>query len=154
MEINPLAQHKEAIPTIAKWYYEEWSHFYPDRTMNDVEQYIGGGKKKNKILVALVALEGEALLGTVCLRIHDMNTRLDLTPWLAGLYVAESRRRQGIGTALVHAIERKAKEMSARKLYLYTEKPEGFYTRLGWRVKERTEYHGYPVTIMEKEILF
>jgi N-acetylglutamate synthase-like GNAT family acetyltransferase len=57
-------------------------------------------------------------LGTVSLKIHDMDTRLDLTPWLSGLYIAESRREQGIGTTLVNVIERKAKELSARKLYL------------------------------------
>ena len=80
-----------------------------------------------------------------------MDTRLDLTPWLSGLYIAESRREQGIGTTLVNVIERKARELSAWKLFLYTLKSEGFYTRLGWFVKERTEYQSYPATIMEKE---
>ncbi len=149
-EIYNLANHKEVIPTVAKWFYQEWSHLYPGRTVNDVEQVIWGRGKK-KILITLVAFEGEELLGTVSLKIHDMDTRLDLTPWLSGLYIAESRREQGIGTTLVNVIERKAKELSARKLYLYTLKSEGFYTRLGWFVKERTEYQSYPATIMEKE---
>jgi len=82
-----------------------------------------------------------------------MDTRLDLTPWLSGLYIAESRGEQGIGTTLVNVIERKGKELSARKLYLYTLKSEGFYTRLRWFVKERTEYQSYPATIMEKEFV-
>lgn len=154
MEIHYLADHREAIPTIARWFYQEWPYLYPDRTLSDIEQFIGGGIRKNKMLVALVAFEGEELLGTVSIKIHDMGTRLNLTPWLAGLYVVESQRRQGIGTKLVNAIERKAKEISVRKLYLYTMKSEGFYTKAGWFVKERTEYHGYPVTIMEKEMVF
>lgn len=153
MDIHSLSTHKEVIPMIAKWFYQEWSYLYPNRTLSDIEQAIGGKRIKNKILTTLVAFEGETLLGTVSLKIHDMDTRLDLTPWLAGLYVAEIWRKQGIGTTLVNAIERKAKEISIRKLYLYTLRSEGFYARLGWLVEERTEYHGYPVTIMEKEII-
>jgi N-acetylglutamate synthase-like GNAT family acetyltransferase len=81
-----------------------------------------------------------------------MDTRLDLTPWLAGLYVAAHRRRQGIGTMLVSAIEKKARELGVQTLFLYTPESETFYSRLGWRVKDRTKYHGYPVSVMEKEI--
>ena len=87
------------------------------------------------------------------LKVHDMDTRLDLTPWLASLYVSESRRRQGIGTELVSAIERKAQTLGVETLYLYTPESEVFYSQLGWQVKERTEYHGYPVTLMRKEIV-
>ncbi len=152
MEIHPLANHKEVIPTLAKWFFQEWSHLYPGQTVNDIEQVILG-RGKMKPLVTFVAFEGEEVLGAVSLKIHDMDTRLDLTPWLSGLYIAESRRKQGFGTALVNRIEQRAKKISARKLYLYTLKSEVFYARLGWWVRERTEYHGYPATIMEKEII-
>jgi N-acetylglutamate synthase-like GNAT family acetyltransferase len=81
-----------------------------------------------------------------------MDTRLDLTPWLAGLYVSASRRRQGIGAALVSAIEKEAHGLGVERLYLYTPKSAAFYSRLGWQIKERTEYHGYPVTLMQKGI--
>jgi N-acetylglutamate synthase-like GNAT family acetyltransferase len=89
----------------------------------------------------------------VCLKVHDMDTRLDLTPWLAGLYVKAPRRRQGIGITLVSAIEKKAHELGIERLYLYTPESEVFYSRLGWQIKERTEYHGYSVTLMQKEIV-
>ncbi len=86
-------------------------------------------------------------------KVHDMDTRLNLTPWLAGLYVSAPRRRQGIGAALVSAIEKTAHDLGVEKLYLYTPESENFYLRLGWHVKERTEYHGYPVALMQKEIV-
>lgn len=102
----------------------------------------------------MVAVDGAELLGTVCLKTHDMETRRELTPWLASLYVAKPWRGRGVGTALVRAIEKKANELAVEKLYLYTPESQGFYSRLGWHVKEQTEYHGCPVTIMEKEIVF
>lgn len=153
MDIAHLAGHKEIIPTLARWFYQEWAYLHPDRTLEDVERLIGERTNTTKIPVALVAFEGGELLGTVCLKVHDMDTRLDLTPWLAGLYVTAPWRRKGIGTALVSAIEKKAHELQVEKLYLFTPASEGFYSRLGWHVYERTEYHGYPVTIMEKKIV-
>ncbi|WP_367025857.1 GNAT family N-acetyltransferase [Methylococcus sp. ANG] len=153
MNIEYLADHKELIPTLARWFYEEWAYLHPERTYADVEHLITERAQTNKIPVALVAFEGNELLGTVCLKVHDMDTRLDLTPWLAGLYIAAPRRKQGIGATLVSAIEKKAHELGVKTLYLYTPESETFYARHGWHVKERTEYHGCPVTIMEKQIV-
>lgn len=152
MNIAYLAEHREVIPTLAHWFYEEWAYLHPERTYSDVERLITERAQMDKIPVALVAIEGEELLGTVCLKVHDMDTRLDLTPWLAGLYVSAQRRRQGIGAALVSAIEEKACELNVSRLYLYTPASESFYSKLGWIVKERIKYHGYPVTLMQKEI--
>lgn len=153
MDIAYLADHKDVIPTLAHWFYEEWAYLHPDRTFEDVKRLIAERTNKTKIPVALVAFDGNELLGTVCLKTHDMETRPDLTPWLAGLYVAKPWRRKGVGAALVKAIEKKANELAVEKLYLYTPESEGFYSRWGWQVKEKTEYHGCPVTIMEKEIV-
>ncbi|TAM43498.1 MAG: GNAT family N-acetyltransferase [Gammaproteobacteria bacterium] len=153
MDIAYLADRRDVIPTLAQWFYQEWAYLHPDRTLEDVERLIGERTNITKIPVALVAFEGDELLGTVCLKVHDMDTRLDLTPWLAGLYVAVAWRRKGIGTALVSAIEKKARELQVEKLYLYTPESEGFYSRLEWHLNERTAYHGYPVTIMDKKIV-
>jgi GNAT superfamily N-acetyltransferase len=152
MDITYLANHKEVIPLLSRLFFEEWAYLHPERTLNDFENLILERTNKNRIPVALVAFEGAELLGTVCLKIHDMDTRPDLTPWLAGLYVVAPRRRQGVGAALVAAIEKKAGDLGVKKLYLYTPESEGFYAKLGWKVKERPEYHGYAVTIMEKDI--
>lgn len=152
MKIEYLADHKEVIPTLAQWSFEEWAYLHPGRTIEDVERLIAERANKTKIPIALVAFENKELLGTICIKMHDMETRLDLTPWLAGLYVAKPWRRRGVGSALVKAIEIKALEFAIEKLYLYTPESENFYSRLGWRVKEKIGYHSYPVTIMEKEI--
>ena len=153
MNIEYLANHKEVIPTLTQWFYEEWAYLHPDWTIADVERLLEERAHTDRIPVALVAFDGPELLGTVCLKVHDMDTRLDLTPWLAGLYVSAPRRRQGIGAALVAAIEKTAHDFSVDRLYLYTPESENFYSRLGWNVKERVEYHGYPVALMQKKIV-
>lgn len=153
MNIEYLADHRDVIPTLAQWFFEEWAYLHPERTYSDVERIITERAQTDKIPVALVAFDGKELLGTVCLKVHDMDTRIELTPWLAGLYVSSAKRRQGIGAALVSAIEQKAGELGVRRLYLYTPESEAFYSKLGWLVKEKTKYHGFPVAIMQKEIV-
>ncbi len=153
MNIEYLANHREVIPTLARWFYEEWAWLHPERTYADVERLITERAQKNRIPVALVAFDDEELLGTICLKVHDMDTRRDLTPWLAGLYVSAQRRHQGIGAALVSAIEREACDFGINKLYLYTPESEDFYAKCGWQIKERTEYHNCRITLMEKVIV-
>jgi GNAT superfamily N-acetyltransferase len=150
MYIADLADHPAVIPTLAQWFHAEWSYLYPERTGADVERQIAERAQKTAIPLALVALGDDQPVGTVCLKVHDMDTRTDLTPWLAGLYVAAPWRRRGVGAALVAAIEARASELHVPTLYLYTPQSAAFYARLGWRVLEQTEYHGYPVTVMTK----
>lgn len=151
MKIAYLADHPHVIPTLAAWFYEEWAYLHPGRTQAYVEQTIAERVNKDKVPLALVAFEGSEPIGTVCLKVYE-GDRHDLTPWLAGLYVAKPWRRRGVGAALVAAIEKTARELGIGRLYLYTPEGEHFYLKLEWQVKERTVYNGYPVVIMQKEL--
>jgi len=150
--IDYLANHTEAIPVLAAWFHEEWSYLYPERTLYDVERSIAGRSQVDRIPIALVAMEAGEVIGTVCLKVHDMDTHLHLSPWLAGLYVARTWRGRGIGSALVRAMEEKAQELEVGHLYLYTPDSESFYASLDWRLLERVPYHGSTVAVMEKQI--
>jgi N-acetylglutamate synthase-like GNAT family acetyltransferase len=85
----------------------------------------------------------------------DMETRRDLPNWLTSLYVVKPWRRRKIGSNLVEHAEKKAVALAIDKLFLFTadvDLPGLFYAKLGWKVREKTEYHSYPVTIMEKNL--
>lgn len=153
MKISYLADHQDVIPILSKWFYREWSYLHPERTEDDFCRLISERINKDKIPMALVAFDQDDLLGTVCLKVNDMDTKPELTPWLAGLYVKESWRRKGVGSTLVDAIERKAFDIGVNHLFLYTPESEHFYSQLGWVVTEREDYHNVPVTVMEKEIV-
>lgn len=153
MEIDYLAHHPEAVRQIADWFFEEWSYLYPGRTLRDFEDLIRRRARMDKLPLALVAIESGTVIGTISLKIQDMDNRTELEPWLAGLYVSWEWRSKGVGTRLVEAVEKMACEMGIRKLFLYTPKSENFYLKLGWRVRERTSYRGAAVVLMEKDIV-
>ena len=78
---------------------------------------------------------------------------MDLSPWLASVYVTPEHRSRGIGTALVQRVIEEAVGLSVETLYLFTPDREGFYASLGWSVVERTEYRGQKVVIMALHIM-
>ncbi len=153
MEIEYLADHKNVIPTLANWSYNEWSNLHPERTLSDVEQLMLERSNKEKIPLCLVAFENDKAIGMIALKTNDLGSRPNLSPWLAGLYVDTKHRKKGVGKKLVFAIEDKAARLGVSKLFLYTPDSEEFYSKLNWVVRERTEWQGHSVSVMEKDIV-
>lgn len=83
---------------------------------------------------------------------EEIDAKHDLTPWLAALYVAPDYRKQGIGSALVRAIEQHARAVGCSEVHLYTMTAEPFYARLGWITRERFDWHGEPMALMTRAL--
>lgn len=148
VKIASLKEHKEFISTLAKWHYDEWSYLHDvdsvGRRVSEFEDEWGS----KEIPQTFVAVENDALVGSASILPHDMDTRMDLTPWLASVYVPVEYRKRGFGSALVRHVVKEASERGYRILHLYTPGREDFYAQLGWSLMERTEYHGHDVSIM------
>jgi predicted N-acetyltransferase YhbS len=153
MEIKYLSEYKEWIPTIADWFYNEWREFYPIDSVNYVIESIQKRTNTDRIPLTLVAIGDDTVIGTVCLKEFDMDTRKEFSPWLAGLYVRQDHRKKGIGTTLVRAIVSEAKRLRVKDLYLWTQGSKDLYIKLGWSVLENTEYKGKDVTIMIRKLI-
>ncbi len=148
MEIGYLADHSHFIPTLSKWHHDQWSYLNPSRTIEDRVEELQLSASRQQIPITFVAFSGGVLLGSASLIAHDMDTRLDLSPWLASVYVAPRHRKKGFGSALVKRTVKEAKASAVETLYLFTPDREDFYARLGWSFLERTGYHGENVVIM------
>jgi N-acetylglutamate synthase-like GNAT family acetyltransferase len=153
MQIDYLKYHTQFIPLIAKWFHGEWGYYYPELTVNDIEDRLHKRLNIDKIPLALVAIENGEVIGTVSLKVFDMDTRMQYTPWLASMYVREDKRKRGIGRKMVAAIEKRSMELGVEMLYLYTPDAESFYANLGWQRIEYTEYRGAKVCVMKKKLI-
>lgn len=153
MEIEYLADHSSAIPTIAQWVYEEWAYLHPERTYAEVERLIAEGSNKEGIPVSLVATVEGQVIGWAVLKASDFKARPNLGPWLGGLFVDKQYRKKGVGTELVREIEGLSARLGVQRLFLVTDDAEVFYSDLGWSVRERVESKGLSVVVMETEIV-
>ena len=148
MTIEYLADHPEAIPILAEWQHAEWGYVRPGDTAEKRAVRLQGWSNRDRIPLTVVALEGNDVLGSASLIEHDMETRMELTPWLAGVFVGEPYRRRGIGAQLVRRIMDETRKLKAPLLYLYTVHSEKFYAALDWKLMERTTYREHEIVIM------
>ena len=146
VDLKVVPQH---IPTLAAWHHAAWSHLNPgDSIESRIERmrqrYLGA----EPLPAMFVWVEGDAVLGSAALVACDMDTRPELTPWLASVYVSDAHRRRGIGAALVRTVTAKARELGFPELFLFTPDKEDFYAGLGWRIFAKELYRGDHVTVM------
>ena len=148
MTIEYLADRPEFLRTLAEWQHGEWGHLRPGDTVEARMVRLGGWGERDRIPLTVLARDDAELLGSASLIAHDMETRMELTPWLAGVFVAPQHRRRGIGAALVRRIVAEAGRLKVPVLYLYTVHSENFYASLGWFLSEHTTYREQNIAIM------
>jgi N-acetylglutamate synthase-like GNAT family acetyltransferase len=148
MTIEYLADHLDALPPLAQWQHDEWGHLRPGDTLEKREARLQRYCNRDRIPLSVVALDDGEVLGSASLILHDMETRMELTPWLAAVFVGEPYRQRGIGAELVRRIMTEAGKLDVRLLYLYTVHSEKFYAALGWVLHEHTSYREQKVAIM------
>ena len=149
--VDFLAHHPTAVDTLAEWHHAQWN--YLDRGVT-LEQRASALRRHRTdgIPLTVVAFAGETVLGSASLIQHDMDTRMELSPWLASVYVAPEYRRQRVGGALVRRIECEATTLGHKTLYLFTPDMQRFYETLGWIALESTVYRGYPQIVMAQHL--
>jgi predicted N-acetyltransferase YhbS len=153
MQIDYLTNHKHLIPELAQLHFNEWGRYRPNDTVDARAERLRACCGKSALPTIVVALSGAELCGSAMLIASDMDTRPDLSPWLAGVYVKVEYRNKGIGSALVTRIVTEAAALGVPRLHLCTDSPGTLYTRLGWSAVERTPYKGILVTIMTFDLL-
>ncbi|MBL8577911.1 MAG: GNAT family N-acetyltransferase [Mesorhizobium sp.] len=103
---------------------------------------------------ALVAHVDGNVAGTVLFVPEELDAIHDLTPWLAGLVVAETHRGKGIGSALVSAVERHAEASGVETLYLYSWHARRFYAARGWTEMQAFMQDGEPMALMSRHLRY
>jgi N-acetylglutamate synthase-like GNAT family acetyltransferase len=130
--ISYLSDHPEYIPQLAQWLFEQWDSILGEKTIETRIRKLQAHMNRDKLPIAWVAHADGQLLGTAALRVHDLEGREDLTPWLGGVFVGSDFRRRGIGAALCAVVEEEVRSRGIQTLYLFTLDKQAWYSRLGW----------------------
>jgi len=120
MKIEYLADYKELVPIVAEYNYNKWEKNYRNNVAVVAQRY-SATKNTDKIPLTIVALdESNNLLGFASLIGNDLETRQDLSPWLAALYVLLKHRGKSIGKKLIERIIAEAKKLKIHHVYLFS----------------------------------
>ena len=152
MQIELLADRPEFIPTLAEWHFREWAYLRPGDSVANRIRLLHERCGRRELPITFVASSGAQLLGSAMLMHHEMDSRPQYTPWLAGVFVSPAERQRGIGSALTQHVVSEAAARGFSTLYLFTPTAEAFFSRLGWSIVERTRYRDADVTIMSREV--
>ena len=152
VRISYLIDQPEYIPQLAQWLFEQWDAILGEGTPEARIRKLEAHLNRDQLPVAWVAHANGQLLGTASLRVHDLEGREDLTPWLGGVFVASQFRRRGIGAALCATVENAARSRGIQTLYLFTLDKQAWYSRLGWAVLGPCVWYQRPGDIMCKQL--
>jgi len=150
MQISYLADQPQLAAQLIPGLLDHWRYVFPDHTAADRAAKFRAHQNYETLPIAWIAHENDVALGTAALRVHDLEGREDLGPWLGGVFVQPQYRGRGIATALCGMVEAKAAAMGITRLYLFTHGEEALYERMGWVRLEPVVWHGHQCTIMTK----
>jgi Predicted acetyltransferase len=129
MEIIELRDKNTFLNQAIQVFWQQWGSeenfkFYEDAILHSATT------SSDNPRFYVVVEEGE-IIGTYAILRNDINSRQDLCPWLACLYVAEEHRGKGIGAKLLEHGLSVASAKGYDNLYLSTDL-ENYYERYGW----------------------
>lgn len=129
MEIVELQERNSLFEKAIHVFWRQWGNednykFYEDAMVHSLN-------KASNLPRFYVAMEKDEIIGTYALLRNDLNSRQDLCPWLACLFVNEKYRGSEIGEKLLQHGLKEAAKKGYDMLYLSTDL-EGYYERYGW----------------------
>ncbi|MBM7702861.1 GNAT family N-acetyltransferase [Metabacillus iocasae] len=128
-----------------KWGSEDNKTFYEDCMRHSCTA-------KDGLPRFYVALDHKKIVGTYAILRNDLNSRQDLFPWFACLYVDPTYRGQQLGAKLLqHALD-EARYKGYPQLYLTTDL-ENYYEKYGWtHSTEAIGLSGHVLKVYEKSV--
>lgn len=150
--VERLALHPEALPPLAKWFANEWPDWYGPRGKGDVEADLRAFANHGSLPVGVVAFRNGLLCGAGALKAHSIPSHAHLAPWAAAGFVVPALRGQGIGAALLSALEDEARALGYSRIYCGTGSAAALLRRSRWCFLESVELEGKVVDIFEKAL--
>ena len=148
MKIVNLKESMECFDKIAIHHQREWAHLNNGETLEERKVRMQAYLTNDFIPTMYVAEEDNNLIGTAAIIECDMDTKPNLTPWMASVFILQKHRKKGYGSVLVKHIMKQAKQNGIEEIYLYTEDADYLYSKLGWKPISREQFQNQNVVVM------
>jgi predicted N-acetyltransferase YhbS len=132
-----LREQPRHLATAAAWIHRQWWS-ETDTPVEAIAQWLATHLGDGGFPVTLIAVSEGEIAGSVSLHESEAEDRPDYKPYLGALFVRPESRAQGLGVALVRAVETQAARLGHSVLYLNAgDATAPFYQGLGWQIVER-----------------
>lgn len=155
LQIALLENHPEFFAQIAFWHHQECERQGLKSTLALRQQRLVLHVKENLIPKTLIILQRGELVGCVSLvnytyRSSERMPKVtsDSPVWLSNLFVVETQRERGIGSALIEAAKHYAHDLGLSELWLSATDYTDYYQKRGWEIIRRTRLAGRQVNVM------
>lgn len=152
LTISLLAAHSQHVPKLAAWYKAEWPSWYGPGGSGIAEDDLLAYANQGSLPVGVIAFRGDQPCGVAALKAESIPSHLHFSPWAAAGFVESSLRGQGIGAALLAALEREAKLLGFSNIYCGTSTAASLLLRSGWSFIEVTDREGKELAIYTKAL--
>jgi GNAT superfamily N-acetyltransferase len=86
--------------------------------------------------------------------LDELQSIVDVTPWLAPVFVFEAFEGRGAAAQLIEAVEDEARRRSHQYLHLITDHHQQFYKRRGWQTIDDARLAvGLDFSLMQKRVI-
>ncbi|CAM2151272.1 protein of unknown function [Pararobbsia alpina] len=149
MQIALLCDVPRFLPAVAQAVHETFWLTDPEASVERAEMRLSQRLNANSLPFTLVAHDHGALLGTGSVVVNEVSEDTVQSAWLSGVWVDESHRGKGIGTAVVDACCEHARRLGEPSLLLMTADEREFYERRGWTVIDAL---AAPTVVMKRSL--
>ncbi|NRF71789.1 GNAT family N-acetyltransferase [Aquincola sp. S2] len=150
--IEPLAQRPDLLATIEAWFESEWPGYYGPGGPGDARHDLQSYSRHHGLPLGLVAALDGHPCGFAALKREAFPSHPQCTPWAGAAYVQPALRRQGIGRALLLALEAPARALGHERLYCATATSDSLLLRCGWGLIERVLHEGQDIGVYDKAL--
>lgn len=154
MEVAFLHDQKSFIPAIAQWYFNEWGHLSPNRSLDDILIKVTAmAQSRESLPLSFVLHDHNELLAVAELKFHEHPEFPDYKHWLGGVFVPTDKRGQGHSCTILQYTLDHAKNLGISALYLQCEQHNiDLYLKHDFEVIHRLNDKGVEKAVMALKV--
>jgi GNAT superfamily N-acetyltransferase len=150
IQIEYLSDQPLHIAEVSRLWYAEWGN--KADPMGEEQQLNSVMAKANRgsVPFILIAIIANTLADTAPVFAKDLDSRPDLTPWLAAVVTKAAFRIQRVAEQLIGTAASECHRLGYERIYLRTEVADNYFAHRGWsRIYTTTDSDGTPTRISE-----